>query len=416
VTAIRARFPALREAADREQFFDNAAGAQVPDEVADAVRAHYVRRNVQRGGRYARSREVDRQIFETRRLLAAFLNAAGPDEILFGLNSTTLMRTIAEAARPLFKTGDRLVVTELDHEANVGPWLRLERDGVLPAFWKVRGTEARLDLDDLSAILKSRGGRVRLVAMPLASNATGRIADVAATARLAHDAGALLFVDAVHYGPHGSIDARALGADFLAFSGYKIFGPHMGFLWGRGETLRSLSPARELFTPAEPPHAFEGGTQAFEGIAGMAGALRYLATLDGGVGAPAADASPEEMHAPLRRAMERIRAYETDLTAALLREMNAVSGLRVLGDADPDRVETRVPTVAFTIARKSPREIVERLAERSIHARDGHMYAPRLIEAIGLDPTTGVARVSLCHYNTHDEIARFGEALRSLLS
>lgn len=420
VTSVRSRFPALRDAGDREVFLDNAAGAQVPDEVVEAMRTHLLKRNVQRGGRYRMSREVDAQISETRRLIALFLNAATPEEIVFGQNATSLIRMIADAARPLFKSGDRVVVTNLDHEANVGPWLRLEQDGVTPVFWNVRGPEARLELDDLRAIVAGAGGPVRLIAMPLASNAIGRIADVAGASRIARESGALLFVDAVHFGPHGPIDAQALGADFLAFSGYKIFGPHMGFLWGRAESLRRLTPAREFFIPAEAPYAFEGGTQSFEGIAGMAGALRYLASVgdsdaaSASAAARASAAAPDQLREPLRRGMERIRAYEVSLASALLRECHTVSGITILGDGDPEHVEARVPTVAFTIAGKTPREIVERLAERSIHARDGNMYAPRLIEGAGFDTEPGVTRVSLCHYNSLAEIARFGEALRTL--
>jgi len=389
VDALRARFPALREAGDREIFFDNAAGAQVPDDVIDAVREHLVRRGVNRGGLFARSIEVDRQIAAARQAVATFLNARSPEEIVFGLNSTSLIRTVAEAARPLFSAGDRVIVTQLDHEANVGPWLRLERDGVIPLVWKVRGPEARLDLDDLRDLLRESDGRARIVAMPLASNAIGRIVDVAAAARVANEAGALAFVDAVHFAPHGPIDVQALGADFLAFSGYKIFGPHVGFLWGRAESYRRLTAVRDFFIPGEAPYGFEGGTQSFEAMAGMAAALRYVMEIGAG----------------------RIRAYETELASALLEELRRVPGLSILGDADPARVEARVPTVAFTIERATPRAIVERLAERGIHAREGHMYAPRLLEAAGRD---AVARVSLCHYNTRAEISRLGEALRSL--
>lgn len=389
---LRAQFPALREAAGREIFFDNAAGAQVPEDVVLAMSEHLELRHVNRGGRYPRSIEVDRQIMDTRAEIARFLNAAAPQEIVFGLNSTSLMRMAAEAARPLFKPGDHVIVTQLDHEANVDPWLRLEKDGVSPLIWKVRGPEARLELGDLAVLLEEGRGRVRLVAMPLASNATGRIVDVTAAARMAREAGALVFVDAVHFGPHGAIDTRTLGADFLAFSGYKIFGPHIGFLWGRMEALRRLAPAREFFISADPPSAFEGGTQNYEGIAGMAAAIRYLS----GVG-PA-----------------RIRAYEMELASALITEMLRFPGLTILGDADPDHVESRVPTVAFNVVGMTPRRVVEHLADRGIHARDGHMYAPRLMEAVGLDPASGVARVSLCHYNTHAEIFRLGEALRSM--
>ncbi|MGE5176081.1 MAG: cysteine desulfurase-like protein [Hyphomicrobiales bacterium] len=401
----RRRFPALRAAGDRELFFDNAAGAQVPDEVVDAVREHYVERNLQRGGRYARSRAVDGTIDGTRALLRAFLNAAAPEEIVFGLNATSLIRAVADAVRPRIGPGDRVVVTELDHEANVGPWLRLESAGAVPRVWKARGRDARLDPEDLRALLREGGGPVRLVAMPLASNATGRIVDVAAAAAIARDAGALVFVDAVHYGPHGPIDAPSLGADFLAFSGYKIFGPHMGFLWGRAASLASLAPAREFFIPAEAPYAYEPGTQTYEGIAGMGGALRYLASW-----------GPEgtEPRARLRGAMERIRAYEIGLGRDLVRGLGTVPGLRILGESDPERASERVPTVCFTIEGRRPEAIVERLAARGIHARDGHMYAPRALTAAGIDPDPGVVRVSLCHYNDAGEIDRLVAELRAL--
>ena len=402
---VRARFPALREAGDREIFFDNAAGAQVPDEVVDAVRDHLVARNVQRGGRYARSREVDATIADARSLLAAFLNAGSPDEIVFGLNSTSLIRMVAESLRPRLRPGDRVVVTELDHEANIGPWLRLASAGVTPVFWKVRGSSASLDLQDLRALLRSPGGPVRLVALPLASNATGGIVDVALAARLARDAGALTFVDAVHFAPHGVVDVQALAADFLAFSGYKIFGPHVGFLWGRRDAFRELDPPREFFIPEGTPYAFEGGTQVYEGIAGMAGAMRYLASLGGAF----TEGRPETP----AHAMDRVREYETDLARAMLQALRETPGLRVLGEGDPARAANRLPTFSFRIDGVEPAEIVGGLAANGIHARDGHMYAPRLIEAAGIDPAKGVCRVSLCHYNTSAEIDRFAETIRS---
>lgn len=392
VDELRARFPALREAGDREIFFDNAAGAQVPDEVIDAIREHMTRRSVNRGAGYARSREVDRQIADARGEIASFLNAGAPEEIIFGQNATSLTRMVAEASLPLFKRGDHVLVTELDHEANIDPWLRLERDGIQPVVWKPRRPDLRLDLDDLDETLRNAGGTVRLAAMPLASNATGRIVDVAAAAKIMRAAGALVFVDAVHFLPHGPIDVRALGADFLVFSGYKGFGPHIGFMWGRDEALRKLTPSREFFIPADPPYGFEAGTQNYEGMSGMAAAIRYIRSVD-----PA-----------------RIRAYEMELARTLLEELARLPGLTILGDSDPARVPERVPTFSFRIEGLTPRAIDDRLAERGIHSRHGHMYAPRLIDAAGIDPATGVVRVSLCHYNTRSEIARLGDALRSL--
>jgi cysteine desulfurase family protein (TIGR01976 family) len=415
--AARRRFPALREPA-APIFFDNAAGAQVPDEVVAAVREHLEKRNVQRGGRYDRSRAVDTTIAAARRRLAAFLNAESPEEIVFGANSTSVMRSVAGAIRPTLKRGDRVVVTELDHEANIGPWLRLERSGVETRWWKTRGgAAARLEIEDLQAIL--REGRVRLVALPLASNASGRIVDVAGAARLAREHGARTFVDAVHYAPHGPIDVRALGADSLAFSGYKIFGPHIGFLWGRREVMNALEPAREFFIPTAAPYAYEAGTQNFEGIAGMSAAIHYLATAE--AEKPSApnvescdDAAAASLAPSLNRTMTRIRAYEMGLAVRLLEAFAAVPGVFILGDADPARVAERVPTVSFAIAGKAPTAIVDRLAAEGIQSREGHMYAPRLLRAAGFDPEAGVARVSLCHYNTDEEIARFTQALRAV--
>ncbi|HEU4725831.1 MAG TPA: cysteine desulfurase-like protein [Candidatus Eisenbacteria bacterium] len=414
----RRRFPALR-APGAPIFFDNAAGAQVPDEVVAAIREHLESRNVQRGGRYDRSRAVDAVIAATRRRLAAFLNAASPEEIYFGQNATSVMRAAAEAIRPTLKPGDRVVVTELDHEANIGPWLRLERSGVELKWWKVRGgAEARLEPEDLAAIL--REGRVRLVALPLASNTSGRLVDVAAAARLAREQGAWTFVDAVHYGPHGPIDVQALGADFLAFSGYKIFGPHIGFLWGRRDLLNSLEPPREFFIPATTPYAFEGGTQNFEGMAGISAAMHYLATAEAETGpAPPTiercdDADATALRAALARGMARIRAYEIELAARLVEALRSKRGLSILGDPDPARAATRLPTVTFSIAGRTAAEIVDHLAERGIQSREGHMYAPRLLRAAGFDPDAGLARVSLCHYNDVSEIERFADAIRLL--
>lgn len=404
IAGVRSRFPALRETADGEMaageiFFDNAAGAQVPDEVFDAMREYLLRHNVQRGGRYALSKQVDEQLAETRQLLAAFVNARSTDEIVFGLNATNLTRTVAEAFRPTLRAGDRVIVTELDHEANIEPWSRLEAHGAEVVFWKLRAPEAALDLEDLRALLKAPGGGpVRWLAMPLASNATGGIVDVAGAAALAHEAGARVFVDAVHYAPHGPIDAQALDADFLVFSGYKIFGPHMGFLWGRAEALRELKPPREYFIPAEAPYAFEAGSQVYEGLAGMAGAMRYLASLGDG---------------NIRHAMERIRDGEAALAATFLEAVAAVPGLKIIGDTSPEPVGRRVPTFAFRIEDRHPAEVAETLALHRIHARDGHLYAPRLIKAIGMDPDVGVNRVSLCHYNTPAEIATFVDVLRA---
>ena len=401
VEEIRERFPALarRHNGAPVAYFDGPGGTQVPREVADAVVDYLLHHNANTHWAYPTSGETDVALAAARAAVADYLNGA-PDEVAFGANMTTLTFHLARALGRRWGAGDEVVVTELDHEANIGPWLRLEASGVKARFWKIRNPGARLETRDLEELLRS--GRVRLVAMPLASNATGGVVDVAAASRLARKAGATTFVDAVHFAPHGRIDVQELGADFLAFSGYKIFGPHMGFLWGRLDALRELKPAREFFIPADPPYAFEAGTQTYEGIAGMLGAMRYLASLD-------AEGS-------LPRAMDRIRSDERGLSEALLTALAVVRGLTILGESDPGRAEARVPTVSFAISGFDPARIVEHLASRGIQARDGHLYAPRLLEASGIDPKTGLARVSLCHYNTREEIEKLREALHALSS
>jgi cysteine desulfurase family protein (TIGR01976 family) len=408
VESLRRRFPALRSAG-AGVFFDNAAGAQVPDGVIEAVRHHLIEHNVQRGGRYPRSLAVDATIARARSHVAALLNARRPEEIAFGMNATSFIRMVSLAVAQTLAQRDEIIVTDLDHEANVATWLALERMGARVRWWHMR-QDGCLHPEDLRAVL---GGRTRLVACALASNAIGSIVDVRAAADLAHAAGAEVFVDAVHYGPHGPIDVQALDCDYLVCSGYKIFSPHMGFLWGRYEALAGLPTFREDFIPDAPPGKLEAGTFIYENVAGMAAAVEYLAEVGrtvAGLGGPAANRSLRE---DCRTAMTAIREYEQDLSRELLRVLRGC-GAEVYGLQEEDRVRGRVPTVAFNLPGILPAAVTEAAAAAGICVRDGHMYSPRLMRRLGLAVESGVVRVSLAHYNTPAELQQLGAVLARL--
>jgi cysteine desulfurase family protein (TIGR01976 family) len=406
--ALRAQFPALQRAGSFV-FFDNAAGAQVPQVVLDAINRHLVDHNVQRGGRYPQSMAVDATIARARHSVAAFVNARRPEEIAFGMNATSFIRTISLAVGLTLQERNEIIVTDLDHAANVETWLALERMGAKFLWWKMRA-DGCLYPEDLQPLLSSR---TRMVACTLTSNALGSIVNVRAVADLAHAVGAEVFLDSVHYGPHGPIDVQAFDCDYLVCSGYKIFAPHMGFMWGRYELLMQLPTFREDFIPDEPPGKIEAGTFVYENVAGMDAAVTYLAqlgrTLSGSGGTPDATS----LRADARHAMEAIQGYERGLSLELARVLREC-GARIYGvDADA-RVTERVPTFCFNLPGISPQVVTEVLARANIGVRDGHMYAPRLMRRLDVPVESGVARVSLVHYNTLAEIHRFGNVLAEL--
>lgn len=409
IADVRRQFPSL-DLAGRFIFFDNAAGAQIPGSVLDAVTDHLRWRNVQRGGPYRQSREVDAAIARTRESVAALLNARHADEIAFGLNATSFIRAIslaigqslprrsaagAEAGR------HEIVVTEIDHEVNVATWLALERFGARIVWWRVRD-DGRLHVADLEPLINER---TRVVACAVASNATGSLVDAAGVARVAHAAGAEVFLDAVHYAPHGPVDVQRLDCDYLVCSGYKVFAPHMGFAWCRREAINALPTFREDFIPDVTPDKLEAGTYAYENVAGMDTAVAYVEQL----AAPlSGDGSSRQDR--LRAAMMCVADYERELSRAMLDALEPIPGVTVHGVTDRGRLNERVPTIAFTVAGMPSSAVAEALAARDIGVRAGHMYSPRLITRLGLMPG-GVVRASLVHYNTLDEIDRFREAL-----
>lgn len=398
VDQVRAAFPALNNGFI---FFDNAAGAQAPQSVLDAVADHLLHRNVQRGGRYRHSQEVDATIARARESVALLVNARHPEEISFGMNATSFMRLISIAIGQSLKDRREIIVTDLDHEANIAVWLALEREGAKIIWWHFRD-DGRLHPEDLDSLLSPR---TRIVACTLASNAIGSILDIAEVSRRAHAAGAEVFVDAVHYGPHGPIDVQAFNCDYLVCSGYKIFSPHMGFLWGRRETLDALPTFREDFVPDTTPAKLEIGTYIYENVAGMDAAVRYLEEL-GRLINPAAGSR----RAALVAATEAIRAYEAQLSRAMLDVLVNVKAT-VYGITAQEQIAHRTPTLGFNLPGISPAKVTEELARQNIGVRDGHMYSPRLMKRLGLTKESGAVRASLVHYNTLEEVHKFADAL-----
>jgi cysteine desulfurase family protein (TIGR01976 family) len=403
IDQVRAAFPALE---DEFIFFDNAAGAQSPRTVLNAVSNHLLHRNVQRGGRYRQSQEVDQAIAQARESVALLVNARHSDEISFGMNATSFMRLISIAIGQSLQDRREIIVTDLDHEANIAVWLALEREGAKIVWWHFRD-DGRLHPEDLDQLLSPR---TRIVACTLASNALGSILNIADVSRRAHAAGAEVFVDAVHYGPHGPIDVQTFDCDYLVCSGYKIFSPHMGFLWGRLETLNALPTFREDFVPDTTPAKLEIGTYIYENVAGMDAAVRYLEEL-GRLIQPAATSR----RAALVAATEAIRSYETQLSRAML-DVLAQANATVYGITAKEHISHRTPTLCFNLPDISPTKVTEELAKQNIGVRDGHMYSPRLMKRLGLTKESGAVRASLVHYNTLEEVHTFGSALAEMRS
>ena len=401
IDKVRAAFPALQ---DEFIFFDNAAGAQSPNTVLNAVANHLLHRNVQRGGRYRHSQEVDEAIARSRASVALLVNARHPDEISFGMNATSFMRLISIAIGQSLSDRREIIVSDLDHEANIAVWLALEREGAKIVWWHFRD-DGQLHPEDLEKLLSPR---TRIVACTLASNAIGSILNITEVSRRAHAAGAEVFVDAVHYGPHGPIDVQAFECDYLVCSGYKIFSPHMGFLWGRMETLNALPTFREDFVPDTTPAKLEIGTYIYENVAGMDAAVCYLEELGRRIN-PAATSRRDALVA----CTEAIRGYEAQLSLAMLDAL-ANANATVYGITAKDQISHRTPTLCFNLPGISPDKVTEKLAKQNIGVRDGHMYSPRLMKRLGLTKESGAVRASLVHYNTLEEVHSFGNALAKM--
>jgi cysteine desulfurase family protein (TIGR01976 family) len=410
--AVRAQFPALSrvEGGRPYVYLDGPGGTQVPRRAIDAMAAYLERCNANHEGAFPTSRESDAIVAEAHVAAADFLGAADPSEVAFGPNMTTLTFAISRAIGRTLDAGDEIVVTRLDHDANVAPWLALEEErGVRVRWVGIREEDCTLDLDGLERAL---GSRTRLVAVGLASNAVGTINPVRRIVEQAHAAGALTYVDAVHAAPHLAIDVAALGTDLLVCSPYKFFGPHLGLLYGRGELLERLAAYKVRPAPDLPPGKWETGTPSGESLAGLVGTFEYLEWLGETYGPQPADAPGRASRRDrLRAAMAVIGATERELSRLALAGLSSVPELRLRGIIDPSRWDERVPTFAFTLAGRSPRHVAEELGRRGIAVWDGDYYAYELIRALGLAESGGMVRVGLVHYNTAAEIDRLVEAL-----
>ncbi len=405
VEEIRALFPAIQKAGDFI-FLENAGGSQVPQSVVDAVANHLIDNNVQRMARYAHSEGVDRKLAEARESVAMLVNAYRPEEISFGLNATSFIRLVSLGISKMLGERNEIVITDMDHDANIATWTALEADGAKIVWWHMR-EDGRLHTEDLVPLV---GDRTRLVACTVTAHAIGTIVDVASVGRIAHAAGAEVFLDSVHYGPHGLIDVQAWDCDYLVCSGYKNFSPHMGFLWGRYEVLCRLPTFKEDFIPDMPPYKIEVGTFPYENVAGMNAAVLYLES----VGRRFLNGE-NSRRAAITAAMAAIRGYEVTLSRAMIAVLKR-HGATIYGISDEALLDQRVPTICFNIGGITPQDIATDMGKAGIGLRDGHMFAPRLMKRLGLAMETGAVRVSMVHYNTLDEVARFDAKLGEIIA
>ena len=411
VPALRAHFPALSRTLHGRPiaYLDGPGGTQVPRACTEAITAYLERSNANHGGAFTASIETGAVLDEVHAAGADFLGAHDPSEIVFGPNMTTLTLSISRALGRTWQAGDEIVVTRLDHDANVAPWLAVAEDRELTVRWVDLAEDgASLDLDGLQAALSER---TRLVAVGLASNALGSFTDVGRVVEAAHAAGALVYVDAVHAAPHLPIDVASLRADFLVCSPYKFFAPHLGMLYGRAEHLERLPAYRVRPAGDAPPGKWETGTQNHEALAGLLGTFGYLERLGAAYGDAGAGS---DRRGRLRAAMAAIHIHERGLSAGTLDRLERVPGLHLYGITDPARLDERVPTFAFTLDGQAPRAIAEHLAARAISTWDGDFYAWELVRHLGLADAGGLLRIGLVHYNTLEEVDRLVEALVEL--
>jgi cysteine desulfurase family protein (TIGR01976 family) len=417
LAAIRATFPSLAVEMNGQPvvYFDNPGGTQVPRACIDAITQYLSSANANTGGAFLTSQRTDAVLAEAHEAMADFLNASDPREIVFGANMTTLTFAFSRAIGRALAAGDEVVVTALDHDGNIAPWLALQEErGVVVHMANFDPATCTLDMDDLRDKINEK---TKLVAVGYASNAVGTINDVAAMIGWAREVGAYSFVDAVQFAPHGPIDVQALGCDFLACSAYKFFSTHLGVLYGRLPLLESIAAYKVRPAQDTPPYKWETGTLNHECLAGLVGALEYIAE----VGRPFIDqyaaAFPGmtgrrlELHA----AMAAMQAYERTLAARLLAGLVEIPGIHIYGLTSEEDLVRRVPTVAVTLEGWTPRTLAERLAERGIFCWDGNYYALTIMERLGLENKGGALRIGMAHYNTAEEVDRLLAAFHDIV-
>jgi cysteine desulfurase family protein (TIGR01976 family) len=421
LTWVRSQFPALAQTINEHLavFLDGPGGTQVPQQVIEAIADYLAHNNANTGGAYPTSRNTDRMIAEARSAMGDFLNCDA-DEIVFGPNMTTLTFAMSRALGRELGPGDEIVLTLLDHDANFSPWKALEEKGVVIRTVKFNESDCTLNMQDLAAKI---GKRTRLVAVGYASNAVGTINNVAEVVRLAWQAGALSYIDAVHYAPHGLIDVRALDCDFLVCSTYKFFGPHMGVLYGKREHLKRLRPYKVRPNTDNIPNCWEWGTLNHECIAGIKACVDYWEELGRRVETGLA-ASPQEGHAKPALTTRRgailaahgaIHAHERAIMEKLIAGLLAIPGLKVYGITDPRRFENRCATIVVRIKGHTPLELATKLGERGFFTWDGNYYALNLTEQLDIERQGGFLRIGLVHYNTMEEVERLLGALREIV-
>jgi cysteine desulfurase family protein (TIGR01976 family) len=413
IHAVRQQFPSL----DRPIIFlDNPAGTQISKPSLDRINRYLLECNANHEGMFDTSRRSDEILHEAHAAMADFLNASRPEEIIFGNNMTTLTLHMSRSLARTLQPGDNLLVTRLDHDANIAPWMLVAEDKGCNLLWvDIDVEDGTLDLEDFARALEKKP---KIAAFGYASNLLGTVNPVKKLTQMAHDAGALVYIDAVQYAPHGPIDVQDIGCDFLVCSSYKFFGPHAGALYGRYDLLNELKAYKVRPASDELPYKFETGTQNHEGIAGVLGALEYLEWLGKEFGADQARAWKEAgftgRRLELKKGMSAMQAHETELSRALIGVIESVPGTRIHGITDLNRLDERVPTVSFTLEGERPEHIADEIGRQGIYVWNGHNYALAIVERLGLLEAGGMVRVGPVHYNMLDEIEKFGEALREI--
>jgi len=404
---IRAQFPALRQEMNGHPvvFLDGPGGTQVPNRVIDAIANYLLTSNANLHGAFITSVRTDALVEQARSAVADFLGCDA-DEVVFGANMTTLTQAMSRSIGRELQAGDEILVTNLDHDANVSCWLALEERGVIVRTVDIHLADCTLDLTDLEHKLNSR---TKVVAINYASNAVGTISNVAEVVRMAHAVGAWVFVDAVHYAPHGLINVRSLDCDFLVCSAYKFFGPHVGILYGKREHLTRLRPYKPRPAPDASPYCWETGTLNFEGLAGTIAAIEYLTDL----GRQMTPMINNRRHA-LTTAMVTIQEYERSLSAYLIPHLLEIPGVTLYGITEPSQFAWRTPTVGIRVAGYSPLELATQLGDRGIFAWNGNFYALNLIQRLGLEASGGLLRLGCTHYNTLEEVQRLLHTLHEI--
>jgi cysteine desulfurase family protein (TIGR01976 family) len=406
---IRSQFPSFAEKVNGHPaaYLDGPGGTQVPQRVIDAISDYLKHSNANTNGAYATSQRTNETIAGARSAMADFFNCDA-DEVVFGFNMTSLTFAMSRAISRDLGPGDEIVLTLLDHDANFSPWQALEERGVTVQRVAFNPTDCTLDMNDLARKINSH---TRLVAVGYASNAVGTINNVKEVVQRAHQAGALAYIDAVHYAPHGPIDVRALDCDFLVCSSYKFFGPHMGVLYGKREHLKRLHPYKVRANTNENPYRWEWGTLNHECIAGITACVDYIADIGQRI-----RPSVTSRRAAILAAYEEIVKYERGLCGRLLLGMKAIPGSKVYGITDPERFDRRCPTIAVRVEGFTPLQLATCLGERGFFTWDGNYYAINVTEQLDVEKDGGFLRIGLFHYNTAEEVDRLLAALREIVA